>query len=580
MIKRNLLLIVLVIILFLLLASPHIYRFLKLKSSYTILTLNQSISDQTIHEEMVTYMPLVNRLINNMPINDPYTYEHRHDPSPFISQFLPSLLFAIFAKITNLPFVFIAAKIILIPITVFILYLVAKELGFNSRTSSAIAITSAIAPGLFSLIPYPKSINYFFETNLETLRLYYPLFSTFIVSILTLLIIKLVKNQEKLGISILVGIFLGLLFYTYFFAWTAFLPAFALIIAVFFILKQKILLKQLIFAQIISLLIGIPYFIHLLAFQKTPLYHDFSLRNVYFPITENYIWYSLRYVLLAGLVILVYKRKNLLPFIPLVALILVTALLPDISQFILKVNPQSDHWFERFLYPYSTFLFLCLVYNLIKNKLFLNILSFLLILLVLNKVIGFTVTELSYDPYQYRISTDREQMFFWINANLPKNSVVAALNFSESIYLADYTKVYPYFAHSYSTLTTADEASKRFATLAVIYQLDINALKQMFPLPGEITLNPDNLMLENANNFATFFGIMNHFDNPPFNSHQKIRNQIINLVNDKYEANWRIDYLLVGPFEQKFSQISKINNCPTLFSNKTYTLLDFHGCKK
>src|SRR3990167_2069809 len=219
LIRANFLIITIFFGVIVILSLPHIFRYLALGSKYTTLIINGPSATQISWEETYTYATEANRIKNNQPINDPYIYEYRNKPSPLLSELVPSLILGVPAKILSVPFVFVIAKIAIIPLTVLIWYLTARQLGYSKISSVGASIASIILQKFFVYVPYiPKISEYEVNGYLEGLRIYFPLISSFLTSLTVLLIIKALKKRNTIY-AVISGILLGSLFFSYFFAW-------------------------------------------------------------------------------------------------------------------------------------------------------------------------------------------------------------------------------------------------------------------------------------------------------------------------------------------------------------------------
>ena len=244
LIKDNLLIITITIGLIVTLSLPHVFRYLSLGSKYTTLIISGTSATQTSWEETYTYATEANRIKNNQPINDPYIYEYRSKSSPLISEFVPSLLLGIPSKFLSIPYMFILIKIILIPAVVLIWYLIAREIGYSKIISVASALMGVILQKTFAYLPYINQLySYQFSNYLEIQRTYFPLISSFSISISILLVIKLLKSDYEPYKKILAGIIFGSLFYTYFFVWTIFWMSFVILTVTLVLKKQFKILK-------------------------------------------------------------------------------------------------------------------------------------------------------------------------------------------------------------------------------------------------------------------------------------------------------------------------------------------------
>ncbi len=566
------------------LAIPHIYRYMTLGSKYTTLIISGPSADQTSWEETYTYATEANRIKNNQVINDPYIYEYRNKPSPLISETVPSIILGLPAKILSIPLVFILAKIFFLPLTVLIWFFVAQELGYSKIISVTAALTSTILQKLFVYIPYfPKLISYEFNNYLEIQRIYFPLVSGFITSLTILLLVKLIKKSNA-KIAFTVGILLGLLFYTYFFAWTIIWSStFVLLISVL-IFKESSLFKRFIIPIAIGGTVALPYFFNLRLFSISPASHDFLLRTISFPITDWNLLIIFRFVIFLLVLIVISKSWLKKPEKRWIAIIyLVAVFLPPFTKLVLGYDNQTDHWYERFLYPLSTFLFVLFISDFFDRfKINLNLKKYLLVFLI---VISFvkvglvTGQEIQKPKTDFTIGDTRIDLYNWMAKNLQKDSVVGSLSFTEEIYLTAYTPFYSYLPQAYKTIAPTKEITDRYLFLARQIGVSPEFVKQVFIMPDETYRNPESIQAKDGNGFMVLLGIANHFDKFPYPSHSKIQQNLVESLDKPIKQVGRLDYLLVGPLENEASpDFAKNTKCELVFQNSTYKLYQFKDC--
>lgn len=570
--KNNILIVAIVAGLLISLSLAHVFRYLRLKQQYTPLIINGPSATQTSWEETYTYATEANRIKNNQPINDPYIYEYRNNPSPLLSELAPSLILGSLAKALSTPVAFVIAKIILLPLTVIIWYLIARQLGYSKLSSAAAALTSVVLQKFFVYLPYISKLNLYLQNGyLEGLRIYFPLVSSFLTALAILFITKAVESQKRLY-SVVSGLILGSLFYTYFFAWTLLWVT----LSIFFLSFKK---RLLIFA--VGLFAAIPYFFNLYSFYQNPAYNDFALRTISFPITDWNVGIIFRF--LGFLLLLTLFGSNWLKNYDkkfLVALYLVAAFIPLASKIILNSDNQTDHWYERFLYPLSTFLLVLFVADLkslnikIKNVIFLTLifLSFLKLDISIYRelqkpIAGFTLGEPRLDLYN------------WMENNLQKDSTVASLSFTEQVYLTAYTPFYAYLPQAYKTIAPKREIIDRYVNAAQIFGVDESFIKQSFIMPDEQHQNPNSVVANDGNAYMMLIGIAYHFDPYPYPAHKQTQDEVISKLKLDVPQQGKIDYLLFGPLEKENSINLESKKCQLLFNNGVYKLYNYKTCQ-
>jgi len=612
LIRANFLIITIFFGVLITLSLPHIFRYLALGSKYTTLIISGPSATATSWEETYTYATEANRIKNNQPINDPYIYEYRNKPSPLISELVPSVLLGVPAKVLSTSLVFILAKIFVLPLTIFVWYLIARQLGYSKKASICAALTSFILQKLFVYIPYfPKIFSYEFDGYLEAQRIYFPLISSFITSITILFILKILDNRfprpkgrgslvfaqnslhlrhkcwsffaqnKKMKHVLLAGILLGVLFYTYFFAWTLIWSSLILFLISSKISGWHIQAKKLLAVLAVGLLIGLPYFLNLLFFYQNPSRSDFILRTISFPIIDWNIPIIFRFLTFFCLITFFGKKWLKSPDKRLLILIYLTAaFLPLVSKIIFQADNQTDHWYERFLYPLSTFLLVLFAADI--KQLGLKIKNFIFLAFLLLAILKFDISiynEIKRPSEYFTIGLPRLDLYHWMAKNLPKNSVVGSLSFKEEIYLTAYTPLYAYLPQAYKTIAPTKEITDRYLFLARQIGVGPEFIKQVFIMPDQSYSNPDSIQAKDGNGFMVLLGIANHFDKFPYPSHYKIQQDLVQSLNKSINQIGRLDYLLIGPLEREASpDFAKNTKCQLIFQNVTYKLYRFHNC--
>ncbi|KKS42487.1 MAG: hypothetical protein UV05_C0042G0007 [candidate division CPR1 bacterium GW2011_GWA2_42_17] len=107
------------LVLFSLLAIPHLRRWKELGRNYTTLLLDGQGTTQTSFEETYAYASLANRFKFSQPINDVGTFEYRNSASPLISELMPAAIVGTIAKFVDVPAAVILVKIIFTPVICF-----------------------------------------------------------------------------------------------------------------------------------------------------------------------------------------------------------------------------------------------------------------------------------------------------------------------------------------------------------------------------------------------------------------------------------------------------------------------------
>lgn len=371
----------------------------------------------------------------------------------------------------------------------------------------------------------------------------------------------------------LVGVLLGLTFYSYVFAWTWVFGGLGLLGLTLIFQKRWRELKSLMGLVVIGLVVGSGYLVNSFKFSSLSLAGDFWLRTV-FSQTQSYLVVVIRYFLLILLAIGVSRKWwTSLPRRFLLMLIAAAALLPDISQWILRVNVEVDHWIGRFLYPMSTFV---LVGVFGKFRKFRKFPMFLVIVAVGLRLISVTILEVKKPVEWFEADQSRSELYQWMNENVLEESVVGSLNFSEQIYLSAGTSFYPYVARGDRTIATSDELLKRYVYLVQAHGFGVKFIDEMMVIPGGQEDDNEGLRIAGADGFSMLFGVKHHFDPPPYLTHQQVVSLAHELLDGEVEQVGRLDYLLVS--NGSFRNFQNFQECQLVFENEVYRLYQWDEC--
>lgn len=562
------------------LVLPHWHRLLALGTKYTTLVIGSQEVDPTSLEETYAYATLANRTRFNQPINDPYVLEYRNFFSPFLSELFPAVFVGGLAKVFGLPLVFILLKIISPILLVLLFTKISRNIGYSFWISFSAGLAAVFLPRLFALIPYIDIFSYVSNSSeLEFQRLFHPALSWLIV-LGSVLGAQIILSEKFSTVKTLVsGILLGLLFYTYFFAWTLVWFGLGILVVILFWQKKFNELKRLIMVVTVGFIVGLPYFMNGWRFSRTEMGKDF-LGKTLLAAKEVHVVTMLRYAVLAvGLIVIDrdwWKRPAKLLLWSIMA---AAILLPDMSQLILGVNIESDHWIVRFLYPLSTFLSTLFIGRLLSDrkivieKIFVGILLVMAILRV--GMVSVNQWKLPIEGFQ--VGVKREELYRFLSQSVAKDSVIGSLSFTEQIYLAAYTPFYPFVPRWERTVAPKDEPMQRLLFLAQQLKVTDRYFDDVMPVPLIPVSYPD-LPVFDQKALAVVFGTYYLFDKPPYQRHQQLLIDVKKRYGQSISQPGKLDYLLVSPTDREFSTNNFLLECEPLFNNSIYQLYFLDVC--
>ncbi len=415
----------LILLISLMYGLPHIYLGHKLGNNYSSLLVNRSSSIGA--DEISLYAPAVRYILQgHILLRDVYVAEYDGYPTPFIGESAPSIVMALLSKITGtVDNAFIAADFIFPAIIFLLLYVFSSHFIKNGYFALITAFTASISRDFIATIPNPISmINYFKygESQNEFLylsRSFHPQVTfVFFLSSMALLV-NLIK-RPSIKASIILGISLGILFYTYIFYWTYFLALIVIVLFYFTLKKDFQLIKLLIISVLIGLAVGFFYFRDIFNFYSLTLASDFTEK---FTVSAAPLPLTLfRYLFIAALFWFIlfvknrkkiFLKKELIYFY--VLLILVGVLFPLCSKIIGK-DFETFHYIRRIIMPFATICFFTAIYYIFINKRFiLNVFSILLFITFLTFGLSTQINATKNIRISYAKDENLQAVFNWFN---------------------------------------------------------------------------------------------------------------------------------------------------------------------
>lgn len=535
---------------------------------------------QVTFEETYAYASLANRMRYDQPINDIGTVEYRNLASPLISEFIPAAIIACIAKFVGVPTAVILIKIFFPLFLVGMWYFIGTKIGLTSIASGAASLAAVFLPKLYVLIPYYKLLTYLTDPELEFQRISHPLISGAVTVMTILLVVLGLKYQSNKKVRVLAGVSLGLLFYTYIFSWTLAIGTLGLLFVSFIVERNWQRVKWIVIVFGIGLCLSLPYLYNAWQFYHSTFSVDFWARSVFVE-KQNYNFIVFRGLLLILLAIVMNKswwssvhRRLLL------CLLCAAVLLPVISQTILGINFEGDHWIIRFFYPLSAFMIIAVLGEAKKRHfpIVSNLLFGLVFVAVGVKLVCWEAAELKMPQAEFKLSKSRQDLYAWMSKNIKKDSVIGSLSLLEQTYLTSYTPYYPYVARFDRTVASTNELLNRYLYVTQVMRFKKDYFDKMMVVPLSPMPFPD---IPNVDQrfYATIFGLRYYHDVSPYPIFQEVINEVKARQQEPISQNGKLDYLLVTPTDRFFSSRDLRNECQPLFDNQTYQLYKWEDCK-
>lgn len=534
---------VLVILTSLIYGLPNILIVLSHGELYTPFTLTNS---PIARDEVFAYAPEVNYMLKgHLFLKEAYVAEYASHPTPFMGESAPSLVFATLAKLTgSIESAFVAGDFIFPPLVFLLLYIITNTFLRNRLYSSAVAFLVVIARDFIAVIPFPRETwqyltfaegqNYLLYFS----RAFHPQLTFIFFGLSFIFLLKVLTNPSSKKYVILLGVFFGILFYSYIFYWTYFVAFYALVLAYLLIKKEKRAITALVFSSCIAFVIASPYLYTIHSFYQLSIAPDFvaksSLKNVPLPFT------LIRYLLIALLLFLSVRKKDK-KFKVFVLFILTGVLIAPVAKLIVGQDLETFHYLRRALMPFATVGIFTFIYFIFKKRK--NVIIFLSFGIIFTFITyGFNVQMVASKVIQASHTKDlyREDVFTWLRANTPKESVVGSVNTDFESFLPVYTQNKVYFPPSDRTVTPTYEGVTRYAVMANL--LGINADWQK----------------KNLDNIISYLFIYQSYDkNLNLNLNSDKRKEAEAEISIQSEGLWKqtlnkfkLDYVVITPLER------------------------------
>ncbi|MEK7581006.1 MAG: hypothetical protein AAB512_01865 [Patescibacteria group bacterium] len=472
----------LVILVSVIYGMPNVILYSRFKNEYTPFTL--SSTSPIGRDESFAYGPEVNYILSERSLlKEIYIKEYSTMPTPFLGESASAATLSFFAFLTSsVPKAFIIADFIFPPVIFMGLYYFSCKFINNRVFAASAAFATVISRDFIAVIPYPlETAKYLLNQENQNYLLYFsrafqPQISFLYFLLALIATLKIINAPKKISNTVFLGITYGLLFYTYVFNWSLFSIFYLCILIIFIAREELAIVKSMIFAGIIALCISGYYLFEIYQFYKLPSINDFvaknSLQNVPIPAT------LIRYSFLAIAFLLTTKKKGLHVY-TLFILLATGVLVTPISKTLIGQDLETFHYLRRIIMPFATIAMFAIIYNLQAKKKYLqNVTAIIFIFIFVTY--GFRTQLIATDKIaaSHKKDTDLESVFYWINHNTPKNSVVASLNPNFSSLIPLHTRNYTYFPPTDRTIMPTYEGVERYKILNQILGTDENWQKK------------------------------------------------------------------------------------------------------
>lgn len=522
---ENLLLISVTLLTSLIFSLPHIYGFWQYRKNYWPLFASSSISH--INEETYTYAPEVWHLLKGYWRGDPYIWEQRVGPSPYVSELLSIMPVAILALLTgSVANSFVLADFIFPSIMFFTIYYFLIKLKYNRFFAISATIGVVITPFISMVFPKIQSYGTLLTGSssgpLFFIRTPHPQISTVFVFLALFLTALLFESKfKKINLIILWAIVIASATYSSFYVSSTVLLG-TLFLLPFFV--KKIRIKTMIIGLFTYFILVLPFVIN--AFEQRQMLTNFDFlsrftfsKEIMFPIQIRYILFGLLFYMSA--------RKSWLPK-PFLAYIFAAALLIDFHQLIFKVNIQADHWISRILAPIATLTLFLIVDKFVPATRKILWLGAAVILII----IGFSRQQSWIEANKDELggNIERKQLITEIVTKTKKDDVIGSFSSDLNKEISANTNRWLYISSGDRTWISTPEAKQRICYLGWLLNREGSEEKISEPISYFLALEVKNK--EKIDNLT-----------------QDVESCI---EKEKYKPIYKLDYIVIKSQDGKF----------------------------
>lgn len=467
-------------------------------------------------EEVYTYVPEVREILEGkFWVTDAQVVEYNGRPTPFAGETGLAWVMAALAKLTgSMENAFMAADFLFPAITFLLVYAIVMSFVKDKIVALTSGAVVVLWPELVALFPYPAALTSAFKSAfnprdfLFISRNFHPQLSlaAYLLALWSLLRSDLATARSDLSRTIMSGLAIGFLFYTYIFNWTAF--GLGLILLSMYKIAALVVkrsdpprsdlrgsdLGKLLIVILVAGLVAIPYFLQVWEFRQTGLATDFfqklSLpKRGFFDLTVRHWIFVIFYILL------VFRPKsnkdspcsgkeNPLRKILFLCFWIALLVLPDLMQNIFGRDLEGKHWVRRIGYPMSI-MGLGLLIGEIREirdiwKKWIDAAAGLVLAGALVYGILVQVNMSRKAAFAYAVDEKKQEFYEFINTKLPAGSVVASLDWETIVNIPAKTHGFNFSPIGMRTIATTDETLDRFLWTAALYDKSEDWVKEEF----------------------------------------------------------------------------------------------------
>ena len=542
-------------------------------------------------------------------------YFDSNNPSLFGPFPVPMILMSLFIFLTggDINLLYLLSHLIIPPILFLLFYLLWRKVLKDKLWAFFLAIVCILTP-IFNHLPYAFSdISIFLNVVVKN---FYPLVKTplldlflartmdpmltYLVLLPAITLLVIFWNFPNKKNALCLGIFIGVMFYTYFHYWV-FLVILTGLIFIYALWRRKLsphFFKSTLLLVVTTIIISIPYLVNFYLFSRLAGSQDISERfgitkgrnfNVVDPSPIFFDYFV--YILLGVLVYFIfYKRRKNIAF--LYWIFLASMFLVWNVQLVIGYVPQPDHWFKT-VSPFIAIIIVHAIYEIvskyINRKAVFAVFLTLSLLLATKKIVNVSIFFNPPEEFlkEYSFNSRITDSWSWVDKSLKKEPVIISPSFITSVYLANQTSARPFLALGFNSGQPNNVLEERFLLANKLFGVDSSTLENIFKAdPVEFCGNDRCYNKDFHETLNILKGMRNLYGQYYKKGQEGENRKLFRYVSEekasdllgRYEnlsVKWKdvgFDYVYYGPWEKQLANGPAVNGIVPIFKNSEVTI--------
>ena len=522
---------------------------------------------------------------------DFHTFEHK-DKGIYKFDPMPIMMVGVFSKIlSSVEAAFIFSDFFFPPLIfillVFLAFILTKNENISIAASLAV-ITASKAFHIYRPALWP-GIMYEFITK----GLWSPLFfsrlmnpeASYIFFALAVIFVYFSLSKQEYKYTILAGIFFGLLFNVYLYYWTFIIAGLSILLFILLIKNKKdikINIKK--YATIIGigLVMSIPFWVNHFRIKSNPEYFLDLFIRLGLEFGRYIDGYTMPFIAILLLFSFLYKNKDFNFYF--MASFFAGGIILINSQIITGFSLYSSHWIDMVMNSWTAIMFFVLISRFLakfrktkRARYWPNIIEWALIFLIITHA-AWVQARFSFESKDsYSISNEEKDLFSWVDKNTPNDSVIMAASLKYNNMIPGLTHSNIFFPYSNPTLASTKEIEDRFLITFKLYDMPVEYVETQFSDVRKVNSIEDKLQMYIF--YSTNCSVIRKgfYTYPDPDCNKALNEPTINKYKElKFDKSllfrYRLDYVLVTPFERQFTNELAYPFLEKVFWNKDFIL--------